>query len=215
MQLSVHRFNLQSSTKQGIVQQLILPLGAVQFELQPAWQHKRVVLLVPGNQPTDSNPQPAYLLVDPGSTFHMVRATEHVFKDSRGDEWSSRNQHLKRCSLLEDDLQQQDRGTGPLVHAKSQMVQELRDAGVEQFRECDSFFVDTTGLSEMEVAYVTHAAKFKPNVVPHSKGGCASLLHRELSSTGFKDMSENFKQQWGTDFTGKVFGDMGSGYGQV
>ena len=174
-------------------------------------------MLVPGNQPTDLNPDPPYLLVDPGSTFHMVRATEHVFRDNRANEWSSKNQRLKQARLFEDDLQEQDSGScrGPLVAAKPDMVQEMTDVGGVEFRECDSFFVDTTGLSALEISYVTHAAKFKPNVIPHSKGGCASLLHRELTSAGFKELSGKFLDEWGGDSTGKVIGDMGSGYGQV
>lgn len=128
-----------------------------------------------------------------------------------------KNQRLKQARLFEDDLQEQDSGScrGPLVAAKPDMVQEMTDVGGVEFRECDSFFVDTTGLSALEISYVTHAAKFKPNVIPHSKGGCASLLHRELTSAGFKELSGKFLDEWGGDSTGKVIGDMGSGYGQV
>jgi len=217
VQLSVYRLELESVPETGVVQQVSLPRGLVKLALQPAWQHCRVLVLVPGNQPTDLNPDPPYLLVDPGSTFHMVRATEHVFRDNRANEWSSKNQRLKQARLFEDDLQEQDSGScrGPLVAAKPDMVQEMTDVGGVEFRECDSFFVDTTGLSALEISYVTHAAKFKPNVIPHSKGGCASLLHRELTSAGFKELSGKFLDEWGGDSTGKVIGDMGSGYGQV
>jgi hypothetical protein len=217
MQLSVYRLQLESVPEPGVVQQVSLPRGFVTLQLQPAWQHSRVLLLVPGNQPSNSNLDPSYLLIDPGSTFHMVRPTQNVFRDNRSSEWTSTNQPLKQCRLIEDDIRDQESGCarGPLVVAKALKVQEMKNVGGVEFRECDSFFVDTAGLSEMETLYVGLAAKCKPNVVPHSKGGCASLLHRELSCAGFKELSSQLLQEWEGDSTGKVIGDMGSGYGQV
>jgi len=83
-------------------------------------------------------------------------------------------------------------------------------------REVDSFSSNTNGLNAMEIAYVALAAKTKPNIEPYSKPGCISMLHRELSCPGFKMMWAKIKELcWDGDDDGKVFGDIGSGYGQV
>ena len=82
--------------------------------------------------------------------------------------------------------------------------------------QVDSFSSNTNGLYAMEIAYVALAAKTKPNIEPYSKPGCISMLHRELSCPGFKMMWAKIKELcWDGDDDGKVFGDIGSGYGQV
>ena len=221
LELSVYRLDLEAEPKPGELQEVMVPGDEVNLTLKPAWQHQRVVLLIPminttGTEPQSNSPVP-HMLVDPGATFHMIRATEHVFRDRRNSDWVT-SRMLKQCRILEDDLRSQDSVDcdAPLVSVDASKAQQMSAVAGVVHRECDSFFVNTQGLTRLEVEAVTHASTFKPNIRPHSQAGCVSMLHKELSCCGFKAMWQRVLELLPNhDDNGIMFGDIGSGCGQV
>ena len=185
-----------------------LPCGKVDLTRQPAAEHQRVVLLIPKPaKAIGTDDMATFFLVDPGSTFYMVEPTQHVFRDTRDCGWGSKRAS-KMSKLMDEELD------GFSDEHICRAVAPVRGGVVH--REVDSFSSNTDGLSGMEIAYVALAAKTKPNIEPYSKPGCISMLHRELSCPGFKMMWARVRDRyWGGDDDGKVFGDIGSGYGQV
>ena len=116
------------------------------------------------------------------------------------------------CNFVESELG----ADSPGVHHGIGSVAAKPVRGGVVHRECDSFFAQIEGLNDVESALVKFAAKTKPNIRPHSSPGCISMLHRELSCTGFKAKWEHVLELLpNQDDEGLVFGDIGSGYGQV
>ena len=120
--------------------------------------------------------------------------------------------------MLEDQLLSARRPTAedPLIGVDLSITQQVSDVAGVVHRECDSFFVNTDGLTPMEVASVNQATQFKPNMRPRSVKGQLSLLHRELSCCGFKVMMKHVEELLpNKSDQGIMIGDIGSGYGQV
>ena len=208
LEFSAFRVDLAAALEPGVVQEVRLPCGKVDLTRQPAAEHQRVVLLIPKPaKAIGTDDMATFFLVDPGSTFYMVEPTQHVFRDTRDCGWGS-----KRASKMSTLMDEESDGFSD-KHIRS-TVAPVRGGVVH--REVDSFSSNTGGLSAMEIAYVALAAETKPNIEPYSKPGCISMLHRELSCPGFKMMWDMVKERyWFGDDDGKVFGDIGSGYGQV
>ena len=219
VELSCYRIHLGQEPQPGVVIEVSVPLHDVQLSLQPASQHSRVVLLIPLPAQAANHTDPSHsphLLIDPGSLFHMVPATEHVFRDTRDSEW--RRHPLKKCILLEDQLLSARKPTDedPLISVDLNITKQMSAVAGVVHRECDSFFVNTDGLTPMEVASVNQATQFKPNMRPRSVKGQLSLLHRELSCCGFKVMMKHVEELLPNKSDQDIMiGDIGSGYGQV
>ena len=207
-EFSAFRVDLPAALEPGVVQEVRLPCGEVDLTRQLAEQHQRVVLLIPKPaQAMGTDDMRIFFLVDPGPTFYMVEPTQHVFRDTRDCGWGSKRAS-KMSKLMDEELD------GFSNEHICRAVAPVRGGVVH--REVDSFSSNTDGLSDMEIAYVALAAQTKPNIEPYSKPGCISMLHRELSCPGFKMMWARVRDRyWGGDDDGKVFGDIGSGYGQV